>query len=442
MIVTFYKKKPVLVTGFCLLVFVGGMEITISKIEESERYQEPIKFQNEQVLVETVEKKEKYTRFRVEPQNQNFKILLYHSPFSEIQAGDKLAMTCNLEVPENFQEGFDYKKYLAKDRVFFICRQAEVEILEVSDKGNPRTLMFQIREEIGKRIEQLFPSPQSGLMIGLLLGGDDKLPKNWQEKFSTTAMTHIVAVSGYNVTIIAEYLMFLAILIGFWRKQAFYLAIIGIFIFIALIGFPPSGVRAAVMGGLILWAAKNGRLANSQNAIIFAGALMLFFNPMLLRWDIGFQLSFLATLGIVYLSPIWEGFFQKRSFASTFWEILFLTLSAQIFVLPVILQNFGNLSLVSPLANLLILPVIPITMLLGFLSLAFSFVFWPLGKIFSWLAYLPLRWETEVIDFLSRLSFSNWQIIFPAWAAVTWYLLLVVFISIIKKRKKIFHYEK
>lgn len=440
--VAFYRNKLVFVVSFCLLVFVGGTWLTISKIEKSEKYQKPIKLQNEKVLIETVEKKEKYTRFRAKPEKQEYKILVYHSPFSKIFVGDRLEISCDLEVPKNFEESFDYKKYLAKDNVYFICQDPEIKILEKAKSRNIKTLLFKLREEIGKRIESLLPSPESGLMIGLLLGGDDKLPENWQEKFSLTAMTHIVAVSGYNVTIIAEYLMFLAILAGFWRKQALYLAVVGIFLFVALIGFPPSGVRAAVMGSLILWAAKHGRLASSTNAIIFAGALMLLINPMLLRWDIGFQLSFLATLGIIYLSPVWENFFRKRNIISTFWEILFLTLSAQIFVLPVILKNFGNLSLVSPLANLLILPIIPITMLLGFLSLVFSFIFLPLGKIFSWLAYLPLRFETEIIDFLSGLSWAGWKIKFPIWAVFVWYLLLIVFILIIKKKKNFLSYEK
>ena len=126
---------------------------------------------------------------------------------------------------------------------------------------------------------RLIPAPQSGLLIGLLLGGDGQLPKTVQDNFSKTGMTHIVAVSGYNVTIIAEYLMLFFLFLGLWRRQAFWVSILGIFLFVLMVGFPSSAVRAGVMGMLLLWAMKNGRLANSQNAIVFSAAVMLLINP-------------------------------------------------------------------------------------------------------------------------------------------------------------------
>ena len=133
------------------------------------------------------------------------------------------------------------------------------------------------------------------------------------------------------------------------------------------------------MGGLVIWAMKEGRLANSKNAILFAAAAMLAINPLLLRYDAGFQLSFLATLGIIYVYPL----FEKNFFAgeqNIFKETIFMTMAAQVFVLPVILANFEKLSVISPLANLLILPAIPYIMLGGFAAGMAGFIFVPLGK--------------------------------------------------------------
>lgn len=223
-------------------------------------------------------------------------------------------------------------------------------------------------------------------------------------------MTHIVAVSGYNVTIIAEYLIFLGLWLGMWRKNAVWLAIIGIIVFVMMIGFPSSAVRAGVMGGILLWAMKNGRLANSQNAIVFAAAVMLSINPLLLRWDIGFQLSFLATLGIVEISAFWEKNFIKKNKAFGISEIIMLSLSAQIFVLPVIAYNFHITSLISLLANILILPIVPLSMLLVFLVAVSGFIFYNLSLIFAWLAFIPLVYEIKIVQILAGLSWASIQI--------------------------------
>jgi competence protein ComEC len=179
------------------------------------------------------------------------------------------------------------------------------------------------------------------------------------------------------------------------------------------------------MGSLLLWAMKNGRLANAQNAIIFSAGVMLLINPLLLRYDIGFQLSFLATMGIVYFSPFLENQTMKKYRALGIWEILILTLSAQVFVLPIILFNFKNLSLVSPLANLLVLPIIPLTMFLGFGMIVFQFIFPPLAVVFSWLTFLPLKYETTIIQFLAGLEYSSLTIENFPWLWVWgWYIII------------------
>jgi len=214
--------------------------------------------------------------------------------------------------------------------------------------------------------------------------------------------------------------------LGLWRKQAFWFSIIGIFLFVVMTGFPASAVRAGVMGMLLLWAMKNGRLANAQNSIIFSASVMLLINPLLLRWDVGFQLSFLATVGIVYFYPLIEKYSIKKNGISFFNEILFLTLSAQVFVLPIIMNDFQQLSLISPLANLLVLPIIPLTMLLGFVMAILSFIFPPLATVFAWLTFLPLKYETSVIYFLANLKFSSVGIMNFSWVwVVVWYLVLL-----------------
>ncbi len=366
------------------------------------------------------------------PEKNKFLINVYG--FATYSYGDELEVKCLLEIPQS--ETFDYQMYLAKDGIFYLCQKAKVDVVAHEQGNKFYAVILKIKIQLQKNIDKAIPAPQSGLLSGLLLGGDDKLSKGMQESFSRTGMTHIVAVSGYNVTIIAEYLMLLGIWLGLWRKQAFWFALSGIFLFVLLVGFPASAVRAGIMGSLLLWAIKNGRLANAQNAIIFSAGIMLLINPLLLRYDIGFQLSFLATIGIVYLYPILEDYLVRNNKTFGIGEIVALTVSAQIFVLPVILLNFGRLSLISSLANLLVLPIIPLTMFLGFMLIVFQFIFTPLAIVFSWLAFLPLKYEVEIIKFLASFEFASVEIKNFSWVGVLiWYVILFLILYKFKKPK-------
>lgn len=376
---------------------------------------------------------------------ENFKILIQESRYREYFYGDELRLTCELELPKNIEDSdFDYQAYLAKDDIFYICKKPKIENPPAGGGKNFGNKFYgaviKIKNKLSANVSALISSPEAGLLEGLIIGGDDKLSKEVQGNFSRTGMTHIVAVSGYNITIVAQYLMLLGIFLGLWRRQAFWFAVLGIWIFILMTGFPSSAIRAGVMGTLLLYAMKNGRLANAGNAILFSAAVMLLWNPLLLRYDVGFQLSFLATIGIVYCYPLLENYSREKlqklpAIISFLAEILFLSLGAQIFVLPIILFNFQKLSIVSPLANILILPILPITMLLGFSAVASSFVFHPLAVFFSWLAYIPLHYEVLTINYLADLKYSfleaslSWQGVF------VWYIILTGAIYYLRKKQ-------
>ncbi len=423
----FYKNKKAYLIIFSILFFLGGFWWTSAKLEKIINLDVASKnFSGEVSVLREPAIKDRMQKIIVSSDDgEGIKFLITTNSYPAYAYGDKLKVSCQLEIPENI-DGFDYRMYLAKDDIFYVCKNPKIEVVAQNQGSGAYSFLLKIKNNLQDKIIALLPAPQSGLLIGLILGGDDKLSKSVQDNFSKTGLTHIVAVSGYNVTIVAEYLMLLGIFLGLWRKQAFWFAAAGIFLFVVMTGFPASAVRAGVMGMLLLWAMKNGRLANAQNSIIFSAGVMLFFNPLLLRWDVGFQLSFLATVGIVYFYPLIEKYSIKKQGISFFNEILFLTLSAQVFVLPIILNDFQKLSLISPLANLLVLPIIPLTMLLGFVTVMLAFIFTPLATVFAWLTFLPLKYETTIIDFLANLKFSSLEVLNFSWVwVIVWYLVLL-----------------
>ncbi len=452
-IFVFYKNKLSII-GFATAFFILGIFLVYGKLEKIKNLNaDKQNFSGVVVISKEPVMKEKIQQLVIEPLPQTSNVhnghsmstreffLLNASIYEKYNYGDMLKINCQLERPKNFDGSFDYQMYLAKDQIFYECKNPKIEKLN-ENKGNRfLAILIKIKNKFNENIKQLIPAPESGLLSGLLLGGSNQLSKEVKDNFSRTGMTHIVAVSGYNVTIIAEYLMMLGIFLGLWRRQAFWFAVTGIILFVILTGLSASAVRAGLMGVLLIWAMKNGRLANAQNAILFSACAMLLANPLLLRWDIGFQLSFLATIGIVYFYLFFEKYFNhivetRHYLVSTVAEIIFLSLSAQIFVLPIIMFNFGTLSLISLLANILILPIVPLTMLLGFVAIMISFVFEPIAIIFSWLTYLPLKYETLTINYLASLKYASVEMKIAWWGVIIWYIILVGVIYFLKNKNK------
>jgi len=440
-----YKNKKNLVfflAGIFFLLGIFRLQLSLDEVKEIKNPVQEISAQAR--IVNDPDRRELYQNLIAEVSGHNlfgesadkekYKILLRADVYQSFSYGDEIKLNCQPEVVKNFDDSFDYRMYLAKDEIYYICWKPEIE--KISDgKNNFYGMILKLRNSLDKKIQKVIPQPEAGLGSGLLFG-KNSLSKEKQALFSNTGMSHIVAVSGYNVTIIAQYLMMLGIFLGLWRQQAFYFAFLGIVLFVMMIGFPSSAVRAGMMGLLVLWAMKNGRLAKADNAIIFAAAIMLVFNPLLLRWDVGFQLSFLATLGLIKLSPIWDRFLIGKHKAFGILEITLMTISAQIFVLPIIFYNFGTFSLVSILANLLVLSIIPATMLFVFLSAVSGFIFYPLFLIFGWLGYFLLKYEMIVISFFGNLKWSVVEVKnFGGWQAFIWYLILFLVLYFLKKKR-------
>lgn len=431
----FYKNRYAALVAFILLFFAIGIWRMENSLERIEHADKAGKIFNENALVLKSSESSFGQNVIMKLEQEKIVMLLQVPTYPAFHYGDLLEVLCRAKRIENKEDSdFDYMMYMAKEGVLYSCEDKNFRKIGEHGGNIFLTYILGLKNLLEKNINDVIPSPESVLAGGILLGGSRGFSKEIQNDFSRTGMTHIVAVSGYNVTIIAEYFILFGIALGLWRKQAIWFAIIGIALFVIMIGLPASAVRAGVMSGILLWAMKHGRLASSENAIIFAGAIMLFLNPLLLRYDIGFQLSFLATLGIVQTSPFWEKSFIKKHKAFGISEIIALSLSAQIFVLPIITYNFHTASLVSLLANVLILPIVPLSMFLAFLTALAEFIFSPLSLILAWLTYLPLHYEILLIHVLSQFSWASVEIEkVSVLFVVVYYIILTLSIYLLDK---------
>ena len=291
------------------------------------------------------------------------------------------------------------------------------------------------RKKLSESIDRSLAPPQGSLLGAIMLGEQERLSKDLKGKLNVSGTRHITSVSGTNVVILGSALIGLGLVLGLYRGQAFYLALFGIILFIAAVGAPPSALRAGIMGGIILFAEKMGRLAQGSRLILIAAVCMLLFNPLLLRFDIGFQLSFLATLGIGLLSP-WLR--EKLRFIPKFFEMrntVAMTIPAILFTAPILASNFGQISLVSLFSNILIVPVIPPLLGFGFLAALLGTLFPILGQIAFAPVWLIGTYIYKVIDISARVPFATVRVeSFPRYLVFGSLLLFFAGMAYVKRR--------
>lgn len=359
------------------------------------------------------------------------KILVTVNFDQEFKYGDEIKFSGKLGKPENFVtdqgKDFDYVNYLKKDGIFYVINYASVEIISQGNGNKIKSVLFYIKDKFLNEINLAISHPESLLVGGLILGERSSFEDEIREKLINTGTIHIVALSGYNVTIIAEWIMKIFAFLP--HALSFGAGILGILLFVLLAGGQSTAVRAGVMASLALIARATGRNYDVARALILAGAIMVAFNPFLLRYDVSFQLSFIATVAVIFFTPRIEKYFLRITDRFKLRDIVSVTCAAYIFVLPFILYKMGNLSLVALPANILILPFIPITMIFGFLTgfagIISSFLAIPIGYI----SYLFLHYELGVIDFFSRFPFASFSI--PNFPLILTILIYIYFVYIL-----------
>lgn len=352
------------------------------------------------------------------------KVLVNARLYPVYHYGDELEVKCKLQKPEPIQE-FAYDKYLAKENIYSLCYWPDIKLLATGRGNKIMAGILFVKEKLVATVNRILPEPQAAFLGGLLYGAKRGIPQNLMDKFSITGTTHIIAISGYNITILAALLLQITKGLGLGRKKSFWIALSGILFFVILTGAASSVVRAALMGGLVLLATQVGRISKITNALMLAASAMLVFNPKILAFDVGFQLSFAATIGLVFLSPIFEKYFIKLPSMFGVKETFTTTLSAIVLTLPLILYNFGRISFVAPLANILILPVIPLAMAVGSLAVLGGIIYFGLGQTIGWFAWLVLSYIIKAVEFLAAVPLASGEA-----GKIHWVFLLIFYLLI------------
>ena len=354
----------------------------------------------------------------VNDREQKGKITIYTKDFPTVKFSEIINFQAKLKPYGTT------KNRLIKDRII-----GEASVTKFEKIGENRTWeyrfkgwLFGIRQSFNEVIRKNLPQKEASLASGLILGEKSFISPEFNRALQNSGTSHIIALSGYNITIILS--LFILFQRGFSRRLNLILPLLFIIFFVVMTGASASIVRAGIMGFMPIIARYLGRSSNSFIAILFSASLMVFINPFIVLYDVGFQLSFTALCGMLYLGPIVARLFS--SLPETTKLILSETVGAQLAALPLLVFYFGRVSIISPISNLIILSLVPLGMLVSFLVGVFGLFMPWLAPIVSIPGYILLHLFYILINFFGNLPFASYQfkINSVVWLVVS-YLLII-----------------
>lgn len=298
--------------------------------------------------------------------------------------GDNVLFNGNFEKVAPFETETGklvrYDKILSSRDIYFVLSHATGELVQKNAANSFRGFLFSAKSILLRNIKNHVPEPYATLVAGVVFGSDDTLGSTLDDAFKAAGITHITVLSGYNLAVVAS--IILAIFTFLPLTPRLIAASIAIVLFALMAGGGASVLRATLMVILMLFAKASGKRYLAGRMLLFAGAVMLFLNPKLLLYDLGFQLSFIATGALIWLSPYVERKLVRIPKRFGIRDVIATSISAHMAVLPLLLFTIGSVSLFGVFANIIVLPVVPILMLLGsvvsvlgFVSNAFLFPF-------------------------------------------------------------------
>ncbi len=391
------RRKLLVVSSLSFVVLSLALGAGYYFIFESLQKSEPIPYGQKVVFSGIVSDQEQ----RIDNQKLVVGNIQIATPrYPEYKYGDEIKITGVIKTIEG-----DWENYFKKENIAGLMGFPEIELISRGNGSKIKSALLEIRGFFISSFRKVLPFDKAAFMSGLVLGETAEFSDEFKEKLRATGTSHLVALSGYNIAIIASTVSSLLGLWWFTKRFTFAGSTLLIFAFVLMTGGEASVVRAAIMGFLVLLADKLRRVYYFRNAVAFTALAMVVVNPKVLALDIGFQLSFMALIGITYLKPWlekrlkWEG----RAGIINWRQNLLTTSAAQVAVLPVILYHFGTFSPIGVLANVLILEFIPLTMSFGFFIAFAALISAPLAWIISWPASILMGYELGVINLCYRI---------------------------------------
>lgn len=425
------RTPAVLLSFACIAFALGGIRMHVGVVENEPQLDMHIgeKFVIEGRVVDEPDRRENNVRIPVRVSNagsttvESAGVLVIAPLHADIRYGDIVRAEGELRLPEAFDAGagreFNYPAFLAKDGIRYEMSFANVERIGESARNPLKAGAIYLKQKYLEGISLALPEPEAGLAGGITAGDKRGLGTELSETFRIVGLIHIVVLSGYNIMVVIGAIE--RFLTHASRRVRLSLAVVVAIFFALMTGLASSSVRAASMAVIATIGKASGRTYLAGRALAFVAVGMLVWNPYVLAFDPGFQLSIIATVGLIAIAPLFEARLKFLTERFGLRDIASATLGTQAAVLPLILYQSGSFSLYALPANLLTLVVVPYAMLLSFVAGVLALVTGPLAPLIGFPAYILLWYITSVARFFAWLPFS--EIVLPAFS-VAWLVVL------------------
>ncbi len=418
----FLKERRVysLVAVFFIFVALGMVRSTVADTPLPEAFVGDLKHrvQYEGVVVSDPDVREKNQRIAlsVEKGSEEVGVLAVMPLSADVRVGDRVRVYGTLSLPHAFETDggrtFRYDKYLQARGVRFLIQYGSIYTVEPAPWYSVPAALARIKHVFLDGLNRALPNPDAALAGGIVIGGKEGLGAELKEAFTRSGLVQIIVLSGYNVMIVAEWIMAFFAFLLMPRRLQFFAGGAALLLFVGIAGISATAVRAAIMAVIALYARATGKSYAASRALLFTVLLMLMWNPLYLVFDPGFGLSVAATAGIIWLAPIFEA---RMTRLWPFWKnVVATTLAAQISVLPLLLYDIGLFSLVALPANLLVNPLVPLAMawsvIAGVVGMTVGPFFPVIVTIVGYPVFIITRYFIFIAEKSSALPFAAFTI--------------------------------
>lgn len=420
----------------CVALGVGRAAVADTPLPEIFIQDLKHRVQYEGVVVADPDVREKNQRIGLVVKKGNEKVgALAVMPLSaDVKVGDRVRVYGTLSLPQAFEtengRTFHYDKYLEARGSRFLIQYGSIYVVSPAPWYSVPAGLARVKHSFLDGLNRSLPNPGAALAGGIVIGGKEGLGAALKDAFTRSGLVQIIVLSGYNVMIVAEWIMVFFAFCKLPRRLQFFAGGAGLLLFVGIAGISATAIRAAIMAVIALYARATGRSYAASRALLFAVLLMLLYNPLYLVFDPGFGLSVVATAGIIWLAPIIEMLLIRLW---PFWRnAIATTLAAQISVLPLLLYNIGLFSLVALPANILVNPLVPLAMagaaIAGVVGMTIGAVVPFVAAIIGYPVFILMRYFIFIAEKSSALPFAAFNLpLFSFWFVIVAYALLIYF---------------
>ena len=446
-----YKKYLII---FIITILFSNIYISVKENNFNTKYKD---VKGEVSIIGTIvsePKIEKYsTELLVEVESinndskyKNTKILVnINSTYSNCQFGNIIEFNGELKDASSARNegGFNYKEYVKTKGIYktIFIKKNQVKIIKEKNTNIIEVSLYNIRNSIRNSARKLLPEKEANFLIAILIGNKQDLDESIEKNFRKSSLSHVLALSGMHVSYILFGVAFILERINISKKCIKIFLISFLIFFMILTGNTPSVQRACIMAIYLIVGSLLHRRTNTLNSIAFSNIVLLIINPYNIL-DIGYILSFGGTIGIVLIFPKLKRFVKKRfrikySILEKILDIMLVTLSANLILMPINLLFFNKISTVFVISNVLVSFLIGITLILGFAIIILTYIFFPLASMLSLVEKIFIDIMIKMSEFVGNMPLSQIYFIQPKFYMIVLYYILL-FLTLNVERIRIF----